>query len=90
MQVEVINVLINPDRTDLVRQFMELRRQTFVVDKKWDLNVFDGLEFEQYDHLQHAFYPLAIHHGRVVGGARLLRTDTVIGSRRQLIRPSGS
>lgn len=80
MRVEIVNVYMTPSKADLVRQFLAMRRDIFVEEKRWGLNVFEGLEWEQYDYFPLAHYVLAIDGSRVIGGARLLRCDARIGS----------
>jgi acyl homoserine lactone synthase len=80
MRVEIVNVYTSPAKADLVRQFLALRRDIFVEEKCWSLNVFEGLEWEQYDYFPLAHYVLAIEDGEVVGGARLIRCDAQIGA----------
>lgn len=65
-----------------MRQFLALRRDIFVEEKRWPLTVHDGLEWEQYDYFPLAHYALAVDGGEVVGGARLLRCDARIGTGR--------
>lgn len=82
MRVEIVNVYKTPAKADLVRRFFELRRDIFVEAKRWNLNVFEGMEWEQYDYFPLAHYVLAVENGEVIGGARLLRCDAQIGSGR--------
>lgn len=82
MNVEIVNVCASPAKADLVRQFLALRRDVFVEEKRWPLNVQEGLEWEQYDYFPLAHFVLAIEAGEVVGGARLLRCDAQIGTGR--------
>jgi acyl homoserine lactone synthase len=82
MRVEIVNVYRTPAKADLARQFLALRRDIFVEEKRWNLNVFEGLEWEQYDYFPLAHYVLAVEGDEVIGGARLLRCDAQIGAGR--------
>ncbi|MGB3313376.1 MAG: acyl-homoserine-lactone synthase [Albidovulum sp.] len=65
----------------LVNAFLKLRKQVFVDHKKWDLDTHEDLEFEQYDHLGTTYLIAEDRNtGEILGGARLLRTDTPSGS----------
>jgi acyl homoserine lactone synthase len=63
-------------RWHFVHEFLRLRKQVFVDRMQWQLDTLDHIEFEQYDHLM-TTYIIAEDSvtSRVVGGARLLRTD---------------
>ena len=74
MTVEVVRFPENVDRWYLVQAYLKLRRDVFVDQMHWNLNVYDNIEFEQYDTLS-ATYVIAHSDGNVVGGARLIRTD---------------
>ena len=77
-----VSVLRMPDGVghwNLVCDFMRLRRQVFIEEMHWDLQVAETMEFEQYDSLD-AVYVVAHHGDRVLGGARLLRTDREVGT----------
>lgn len=79
--IAIVEPLQRTSRYDLVRQFMALRKTTFIDNKEWDLTHDEGIEFEQYDSF-HAVYVIAHLDGRVLGGARLIRTDRMFGSGR--------
>ncbi|KIT16583.1 acyl-homoserine-lactone synthase [Jannaschia aquimarina] len=79
--ITIVEPFMPSSRYDLVRQFMALRKATFIDEMDWDLSHADGIEFEQYDSF-HAVYVIA-HRGKdVIGGARLIRTDRTLGSGR--------
>lgn len=80
MEVVIANVLGSPEHTKRIHEFLLMRQRVFVDGMSWDLNVHDGLEFEQYDQFTHTYYVLAHAEGRLVGGARLLRCDTRFGT----------
>lgn len=58
----------------LVADYLKLRKQVFVDRLEWPLFHAEDLEFEQYDSFD-TTYIVATDLGRVVGGARLRRTD---------------
>lgn len=80
VRIILANILQNPEHTPLIHQFFRLRRSVFVDRLSWPLSVHDDLEFEQYDIIPLAHYVLAVSDGQVVGGARLLRCDTTMGT----------
>lgn len=74
LTIEVIRFPRDTGRWNLVHEYLKLRREVFVQQMNWGLHVHDDLEFEQYDTLA-ATYVIACVGDRVVGGARLIRTD---------------
>ena len=58
----------------LVQRFLELRKRVFVDDMHWSLPVHNDIEYEQYDTFD-ATYVIAHDGDRVLGGARLIRSD---------------
>lgn len=64
-----------PDNWFLVNDFLALRKQIFVEKLGWTIDTFRDLEFDQYDTFL-SKYVVATESGEVVGGARLLRTDS--------------
>lgn len=66
-------------RYDLVRAFLQLRKAVFIDRMDWPLYQYDTIEFEQYDTFN-AVYLIAHDGPRVLGGARLIRTDQMIGT----------
>lgn len=61
--------------SSVAREFFKLRKKLFVDDMGWDIPHDDEIEFDQYDHLNTS-YCIIVDDNRVVGGARILRTDT--------------
>jgi acyl homoserine lactone synthase len=80
-EISVIRMTEKNSRYDLVKSFLELRKNVFVDKKQWALEHFDRIEFEQYDTF-YAVYVIAHEGSQVVGGARLLPTNHIIGSGR--------
>lgn len=61
-------------RYDLVASFLKMRKRVFVDKKSWPLHHVEDIEFEQYDTFD-TTYVIAHDDGKVLGGARLRRTD---------------
>ena len=57
-----------------VNDYLKLRKEVFVDRKEWPIFHTSVIEFEQYDSFD-TTYIVAVADGRVVGGARLRRTD---------------
>lgn len=66
-------------------EYLELRKRYFVDTLNWDIPHNDKYEMDQYDN-PNAYYSLALHHGKVVGGVRLMPTDTVWGKHSYMLR----
>lgn len=64
----------------LVNKCLAERRRVFVEQKGWELNTWDGIEYDQYDVFGAATYVIVHDEGKVIAGARLLRCDSRIGS----------
>ncbi|RJL05463.1 hypothetical protein D3P06_06865 [Paracoccus aestuarii] len=79
--VEIIRCPENLDRWHLVTDYLKIRKQVFVDQMDWPLFHAEDLEFEQYDTFD-TIYAVATEHGRVIGGARLRRTDQISGKGR--------
>lgn len=63
---------------ELFANVFRARRQTFIVQNKWDLPEADGMEYDQYD--TPASRWVAVHElGRVLAGVRLTPTTTRCG-----------
>lgn len=77
--VEAVTLPSDVPKYDLVASFLKIRKQVFVDQKGWALFHADGIEFEQYDTFD-TTYVLAHEGGRVLGGARLRRTDRWAGA----------
>ncbi|MEL6693878.1 MAG: acyl-homoserine-lactone synthase [Pseudomonadota bacterium] len=81
METTVIELPRDFGRYDLVRGFLELRKQVFIDDMAWSLVEVSDLEFEQYDTFKAVY--IIVHEGHeIVAGARLLPTDSSIGTGR--------
>ena len=78
-EVSVLQFPKDGPRWNLVAKFLELRKTVFVDQMNWDLYHRAAMEFEQYDYFG-AVYIVAHQGARVVGGARLIRTDWKFGS----------
>lgn len=65
--------------------YLELRKRYFVNELGWDIPHNDTYEMDQYDNPT-AYYSLAIHNGKVVGGVRLMPTDTSFGQYSYMLR----
>lgn len=80
MNIKILKMPFGIKKWDLVYEFYELRRKTFVDDMAWPLITQDGIEFDQYDSANLAHYVLAEDEaGKIIAGARLLRCDVEIG-----------
>jgi acyl homoserine lactone synthase len=67
--------------TDLLRA----RRESFIVERRWNLSESDGMEFDQYDTPQSRW--IAIHEGgQVLGGFRLTPTTARCGMYSYMIK----
>lgn len=80
MHVEVVEFGSANCRWDLVERYLQHRRDVFIGQKRWPLASYGAIEFDQYDVLPAAVYVVAHDKGQVLGGARLLRCDTRIGT----------
>jgi len=81
-EISILRLPQSAAQWDLVVDFLRLRKQVFINKKKWRLVEKDEIEYEQYDTATVATYVIAHRGNQVLGGARLLRCDTVIGSAR--------
>ncbi len=76
--VEIIRPFIlfpqDSPKYDLVTAFLQLRKEVFIDRMAWNLLDYEGIEFEQYDTYD-TTYVVAHKNRRVIGGARLRRTD---------------
>lgn len=78
-KAEIISYPEGMSRWHLVNDYLKLRKQVFVDRLEWPLFHADDLEFEQYDTFD-TVYVVATQNDVVVGGARLRRTNQVIGN----------
>ncbi|MBT8408351.1 MAG: N-acyl-L-homoserine lactone synthetase [Alphaproteobacteria bacterium] len=69
----------------LFTDVLKARRETFIVQREWDLPEVDGMEFDQYDTPQSRW--IAVHHlGRVLAGIRMTPTTARCGISSYMIR----
>jgi N-acyl-L-homoserine lactone synthetase len=70
---------------ELFTDILRARRETFIVQRNWDLPETDGMEFDQYDTPQSRW--IAVHHlGEVLAGIRLTPTTARCGIYSYMIR----
>lgn len=85
MQTSVISIPDGLRRWDLVSNYLRMRTHVFIEKLDWPLHQVDAMEFEQYDRVDTVY--VVAHEGKtVLGGARLLRTDRVVGVYSYMIR----
>ncbi|MDJ0827290.1 MAG: acyl-homoserine-lactone synthase [Rhodobacter sp.] len=65
--------------------FLALRKRHFVDSLGWDIPHNKNYEMDQYDNPE-AYYSLALYHGEVVGGVRLMPTSTTWGKHTYMLR----
>ena len=70
-------------------EFLELRKQVFVDQLKWDVPHNDAVEMDQYD-TPVAHYSLVLRNGVVVGGARTMPTTATWGQHTYMLRDAYS
>ena len=77
----IIATLADAEHDTLISEFSRLRKRVFVDESGWSLPAMGSVEFDEYDRLD-AYYILAVdqHDGKVVGGARLIRTSAEVES----------
>ena len=69
----------------LFTDFLKARRESFIVERNWDLPETEGMEFDQYDTPESRW--VAIHEGRqILGGFRLTPTVARCGMYSYMIR----
>jgi N-acyl-L-homoserine lactone synthetase len=69
----------------LFTDFLKARRESFIVERRWDLPETEGMEFDQYDTPESRW--VAIHEGRqILGGFRLTPTNARCGMYSYMIR----
>ena len=70
---------------ELFANFFRARRQSFIIQRNWDLPQVDGMEFDQYDTPQSRW--VAVHDGgKVLAGMRLTPTTASCGIYSYMIR----
>lgn len=70
---------------ELFADILRVRRESFIVQRKWDLPETDGMEFDQYDTPQSRW--IAVHHlGEVLAGIRMTPTTAKCGIYTYMIR----
>ncbi|GLQ35122.1 N-acyl-L-homoserine lactone synthetase [Amylibacter marinus] len=70
---------------DLFTNLLRARRESFIVERNWDLPETDGMEFDQYDTPESRW--IAIHDGgQILGGFRLTPTTAKCGMYSYMIR----
>ena len=72
--VKIIQYPDGMSHWDQVNSYLKLRKEVFIDRLEWPLFHADDLEFEQYDSFD-TTYVVASQGSKVVGGARLRRTD---------------
>lgn len=77
-QISIVSFPHGAGKWQLVSDFLSLRKRVFVDSLRWSLVHENDLEFEQYDNFSRTTYVLAHRDSTVIGGARLLRTDTTM------------
>jgi len=70
---------------ELFTDILRARRESFIVQRKWDLPEVDGMEFDQYDTPQSRW--IAVHQlGEVLAGIRMTPTTARCGIYTYMIR----
>ncbi len=75
MQITIGGICDNSGVNSYINGFLNLRRRVFIDNMDWKLISHNQIEYEQYDTIA-TTYVIAHEDGKVVGGARLLRTDS--------------
>lgn len=75
MNITVGNLCDQSGINSVINGFLKLRKQVFIEKMDWELISQDQIKYEQYDMIT-TTYVIAHEQGEVVGGARLVRTDT--------------
>ncbi|MFP5480329.1 MAG: acyl-homoserine-lactone synthase [Alphaproteobacteria bacterium] len=85
MQTTTLSFQNIHDHGVLFTNLLKARRETFIVQRKWDLPEVDGMEFDQYDTPQSRW--IAVHDGAtVLAGIRLTPTTARCGIYSYMIR----
>ncbi|WP_456386067.1 acyl-homoserine-lactone synthase [Profundibacter sp.] len=75
MEIVIGGICDNSGINSHINGFLRLRRKVFIDGMDWKLISHNQIEYEQYDTIA-TTYVIAHEHGKVIGGARLLRTDS--------------
>lgn len=85
MQTTTLSFTNMHNHGELFANLFRARKQSFIVQKQWELPEADDMEFDQYDTPQSRW--VAIHDGgRVLGGCRLTPTTARCGLYSYMIR----
>ena len=85
MQTTTLSFTNLHDHGVLFTNVLKARRETFIVQRKWNLPETDGMEFDQYDTPQSRW--IAVHEfGHVLAGIRLTPTTARCGIYTYMIR----
>ena len=85
MQTTTLSFQNIHDHGVLFTNLLRARRESFIVQRKWDLAEVDGMEFDQYDTPQSRW--IAVHDaGEVLAGIRLTPTTARCGIYSYMIR----
>lgn len=85
MQITTLSFSNLHNHGELFANLFRARKQSFIVQKNWDLPEADDMEFDQYDTPQSRW--IAIHdHGEVMAGIRLTPTTARCGIYSYMIR----
>jgi len=75
MEILIGGICDNSGINAHINGFLSLRRKVFIDGMDWKLVSHKQIEYEQYDTIA-TTYVIAHEHGKVIGGARLLRSDS--------------
>lgn len=85
MQTTTLSFANMHNHGELFANLLRARRQSFIVQNRWDLPEAMGMEFDQYD--TPASRWVAVHHlGRIYAGIRLTPTTARVGVYSYMIR----
>lgn len=75
MEIIIGGICDNSGISAHINGFLNVRRKVFIDDLDWKLISHNQIEYEQYDTIA-TTYVIAHENGEVIGGARLLRSDS--------------
>lgn len=85
MQATTLSFTNIHDHGKLFTDLLRARRESFIIEQRWNLSETDGMEFDQYDTPQSRW--IAIHEGgQVLGGFRLTPTTARCGMYSYMIK----